>query len=149
MTRFLVPLPHLTATEQFAQRLTPHLRRGDVIALHGNLGAGKTEFARAVLRTLGITGDIPSPTFTLIQTYDTAEFPVAHFDLYRVKNAHELDELGWDDALNDGVVLVEWPEHAAGHMPLDYLSLHFALDEKNNRSCTIEPHGAWIERWQS
>jgi tRNA threonylcarbamoyl adenosine modification protein YjeE len=110
------------------------------------LGAGKTAFARAVLRALGVTGEVPSPTFTLLQTYDTTNFTVYHFDLYRLKNKSELEELGWDDACADGVAIVEWPERAEGHMPDNYLLLKFSMDEENNRFCDLQPFGVWAQR---
>jgi tRNA threonylcarbamoyladenosine biosynthesis protein TsaE len=139
-------LPDMTATEILAARLAPYLRRGDMLTLQGPLGAGKTAFARALLRVLGVEGEVPSPTFTLIQTYDTADFTVHHFDLYRLKSEGELDELGWDDLLSDGVTIVEWPERCHDRLPGDYLLLQFSMDEKNNRFCDLQPFGAWVER---
>ncbi|MDX2028028.1 MAG: tRNA (adenosine(37)-N6)-threonylcarbamoyltransferase complex ATPase subunit type 1 TsaE [Alphaproteobacteria bacterium] len=140
------PLPDLAATDQLAGLVASRLRRGDCVALQGPLGAGKTTFARALLRALGITDDVPSPTFTLLQTYDTADFPIYHFDLYRLKNEDELEEIGWEDALADGVVLVEWPERAETHMPGDRLALHFGADAQGQRWCVPEPCGDWMER---
>lgn len=88
------------------------LHRGDVVLLHGDLGMGKSVFARAVIRAL--SGDdvlaVPSPTFTLIQNYDTEHGVIWHFDLYRVHEPEEVYEIGWEDALAEGIVLVEWPE---------------------------------------
>lgn len=139
-------LPDLAATEKLAREFVPLLRTGDLLALQGPLGTGKTTFARALLQALGVSGDVPSPTFTLLQTYETKRFPVTHFDLYRLKSAAELDELGWDDALTEGVTLVEWPERAADRLPEDRLTLHFALDAKGARSCRIEASGAWRQR---
>ncbi len=121
----LVPLSDLAATEKLAARIAPFLRRGDMVALHGVLGSGKTTFVRALLQALGINDDVPSPTFTLVQNYDTPGLTVYHFDLYRLKSAAELEELGWDDALSDGLVLVEWPKRAENHLPADRLALHF------------------------
>ena len=141
-----VPLPDLASTQALAASLAPHLRVGDVVALTGDLGVGKTEFARALLRALGVSGDVPSPTFTLLQTYEINDLLVSHFDLYRLKAADELDELGWDDALADGVVLVEWPERADGRMPADRLTLHFTLTPDGARQCGIEKHGSWTSR---
>jgi tRNA threonylcarbamoyl adenosine modification protein YjeE len=130
-----------------AKRLAPHLKKGDMVALSGELGAGKTEFARALLHELGAEGDVPSPTFTLLQTYEIGELLVFHFDLYRLKSPAELDELGFDDALADGVALIEWPEHAEGRLPKDRLTLHFALSQTGTRSCVIEKSGIWQERF--
>ncbi len=142
----IVPLPDLAATEALAARLAPLLRAGDAVTLQGDLGAGKTALARALLRSLGVTGDVPSPTFTLVQSYDTARFPVYHFDLYRLKRGDEVEELGWDDALAEGVVLVEWPERAAAFMPRDRLALTLDMDANGQRRATLETHGAWIAR---
>jgi tRNA threonylcarbamoyl adenosine modification protein YjeE len=141
-----IPLPALAATEQLARKIAPLLRSGDMLALAGPLGAGKTSFARMLLRALDIKDEVPSPTFTLVQSYETQKFPVHHFDLYRLKNPGELDELGWDDMQADGVTLVEWPERAAGRMPTDFLMLRFAMNEKGERQCVIESHGLWAQR---
>lgn len=99
------------ATARFAVELAPSLRPGNVVLLRGPLGGGKTVFARALIRSL--TGEkdleVPSPTFTLVQTYDTPKAPIWHFDLYRLKSPEEVYELGWEDAFS-GIALVEWPE---------------------------------------
>lgn len=142
----LVSLPDLAATEKLVLCIAPALQRGDMLALQGPLGAGKTTFARALLHALGVTGEVPSPTFTLLQTYDTRKFPVYHFDLYRLKSAAELEELGWEDARADGLILVEWPERAGNCLPEDRLELHFSADAKEIRMCNIEPHGNWTQR---
>jgi tRNA threonylcarbamoyl adenosine modification protein YjeE len=141
-----IPLPDLTATEHLAARFRFHLRTGDVLALHGDLGSGKTTFARALLRSFGITDEVPSPTFTLVQCYHAHPIEFAHFDLYRLKSENELDELGWDDALASNVVIVEWPEHAAHRLPEHRLSLRFNIDPTGKRACIPEPHGIWVRR---
>ncbi len=139
-------LPDLAATQALAAALAPHLRKGDVVALTGDLGVGKTEFARAVLRALGVSGDVPSPTFTLLQSYESNGLLISHFDLYRLKSADELDELGWDDALADGVVLVEWAERAGERMPANNLTLHFTLEPDGTRRCVTKKNRNWVER---
>jgi tRNA threonylcarbamoyl adenosine modification protein YjeE len=139
-------LPDLAATEDLAKTIAPQLRQGDVIALTGDLGTGKTAFARALLRILGVEDDVPSPTFTLVQTYETSKFLVSHFDLYRLKSADELDELGWDDALTDGVTLVEWPQRARGRVPATRLVLNFTLAPDGTRNCVIEASESWAGR---
>ncbi|MDD4616813.1 MAG: tRNA (adenosine(37)-N6)-threonylcarbamoyltransferase complex ATPase subunit type 1 TsaE [Alphaproteobacteria bacterium] len=139
-------LPDLDATQRLAADIAPHLRQGDVIALSGDLGAGKTEFARALLKHLGVKGDVPSPTFTLLQIYDVSGLHVSHFDLYRLKSPNELDELGWDDALSDGVTLIEWPERAEGRLPRKRLTLVFEVDESGKRGVTVEPGPGWDNR---
>lgn len=99
-------------TARLAARVAAALTPPCVLCLHGNLGAGKTSFSRALIRAL--SGDdalvVPSPTFTLLQTYDTPRGPVWHFDLYRLENPDDVFELGWEDALAAGIVIVEWPE---------------------------------------
>lgn len=105
-----VTLSDETATAALGARIARGLEPGDAVLLKGELGAGKTTLARAILRALGVEGHVPSPTFTLVQAYQADELPVFHYDLYRIEHPRELSELGIDDALEDGVVLVEWPE---------------------------------------
>lgn len=111
-------LPDERATVEFGEDIAAALRPGDVILLEGDLGAGKTTLARAVVRALA--GDpeleVPSPTFTLVQAYAT-RVPVAHVDLYRLASPDEIDELGLDEAAGSGAVIVEWPQRAAGRLP--------------------------------
>ncbi|HVW75303.1 MAG TPA: tRNA (adenosine(37)-N6)-threonylcarbamoyltransferase complex ATPase subunit type 1 TsaE [Rhizomicrobium sp.] len=123
-----IALPDLDATTRLGAAIAGGLARGDAVALWGDLGAGKTTLARAILNALGVTEDVPSPTFTLVQSYDTHP-PVSHYDLYRLKNARELEELGFDDALTDGVVLVEWPERAPEALPPE--ALHVRLSARD------------------
>jgi len=122
------PLPGLDATARLGAGIARGLRRGDAVALWGDLGAGKTTLARAILRALGVVEDVPSPTFTLVQSYPTLP-PVAHFDLYRLKGAREMEELGFDDALAEGAILVEWPERAPEALPFD--ALHVRLGQRD------------------
>ena len=118
-------LPDLAATEALAARLAPLLRHGDAVLLEGPLGAGKSAFARALLRAA--TGDpaleVPSPTFTLVQSYDLPAGPAHHFDLYRLSGPAGLAELGWDEA-REGIVLVEWPERLGLLAPPEALRIH-------------------------
>lgn len=123
-----VPLPDLDATARLGACIAGGLKCGDAVALWGDLGAGKTTLARAILRALGVTDDVPSPTFTLVQNYETQP-RVAHFDLYRLKSAREMEELGFADALTDGAVLVEWPERAPEALPPE--ALHIRLKQEN------------------
>ncbi|MFO1436388.1 MAG: tRNA (adenosine(37)-N6)-threonylcarbamoyltransferase complex ATPase subunit type 1 TsaE [Gammaproteobacteria bacterium] len=101
-------------TEQLGRRLARELRPAMVVFLRGELGAGKTTLVRGVLRALGVSGAVKSPTYTLVELYRTPAFAVHHFDLYRLRDPHELEEMGVRDYLSrDAVVLVEWPERAA------------------------------------
>ncbi len=135
-------LPDLGATALLAARIAPRLRAGDAVALWGDLGAGKTSLAREILRTLGVTEDVPSPTFTLVQNYETPRLAVAHYDLYRLKVARELDELGFREALEDGAVLVEWPQRAPDYLPDETLHLRLSMDGDGRRVKITGP-----ERW--
>jgi len=122
------PLPGLAATAALGARIAALLKVGDAVALAGDLGAGKTTLARAILSSLGVSGMVPSPTFTLVQRYDTPHLSISHYDLYRLKSARELDELGLDEALEQGAALIEWPERAEGRLPLDHLTVELHTD---------------------
>ena len=121
-------LPDLAATRNLGGRIAARLGRGDAVLLQGDLGSGKTTLARAILAALGVDEAVPSPTFTLVQAYETPRLTVSHYDLYRLKRAEELDELGLEEALEDGAALVEWPERAAERLPADALTIHLAAD---------------------
>ena len=137
-------LPDLAATAALAGRIAPLLKAGDAVALWGGLGAGKTTLARDILRALGVTEDVPSPTFTLVQSYETPRLAVAHYDLYRLKAARELEELSFREALEDGAVLVEWPERAPDYLPVDALHLRLSLEGETRRVKITGP-----QRWAS
>lgn len=123
-----VALPDLAATERLAARLAGLLRPGMAVLLEGPLGAGKSAFCRAVLRSLaGDPGlEVPSPTFTLVQSYDTARGAAHHLDLWRLAGPEGLDELGWDDLLRD-IVLVEWPDRLGPHVPGGALGVRLSI----------------------
>lgn len=111
-------------TTRFAQQLAVHLSPGDVILLSGPVGAGKTHFARALIQSiLPSPEDIPSPTFTLIQSYDTRLGPLWHTDLYRISTDMEIDELGLEQAFEEAICLVEWPDRLGLLTPLDALTI--------------------------
>jgi tRNA threonylcarbamoyl adenosine modification protein YjeE len=138
-----VSLPDLDATARLGAGIAAGLRPGDAVALWGDLGAGKTTLARAILKSLGVTDEVPSPTFTLVQSYDTVP-KVAHFDLYRLKRAREIEELGLEDALLDGAVLVEWPERAPEALPPDALHVRLGQSEGLRNARLTGP-----ARWES
>ena len=126
---FTLTLPDEKATERFAADIAASLEPGDLVTLSGDLGAGKTTFARALIRTLADDDsiEVPSPTFTLVQIYELPRFTLVHADLYRVTNAAELAELGFDDLPDGAVVLMEWPDRAAGSLPADRFDIAFAV----------------------
>jgi tRNA threonylcarbamoyl adenosine modification protein YjeE len=126
---FTVTLPDEKATQRFVTDIAAALEPGDLVTLSGDLGAGKTTFARALIRTLAgdDTIEVPSPTFTLIQSYELPRFTLVHADLYRLSGAAELAELGFDDLPDGAVVLMEWPDRAAGFLPPDRLDITFTL----------------------
>ncbi len=137
------------ATAALAADLAPHLRPGDVIALNGPLGAGKTTLARLLITALaGRPMEVPSPTFTLVQAYDVPAGTVWHFDLYRLGTPDEVLELDWDDAVADGIVLVEWPDRLGPLIPghrLD-IDLRFGDQSGDDRSALLTGHGGWAQR---
>lgn len=122
----LLPLSDLAATHALASTIATLLRPGDAVLLEGPLGAGKTEFARALLRASAADPalEVPSPTYTLVQEYRTPVGPIAHFDLWRLDGPADLAELGWDEA-RQGVVLVEWPDRLGAFRPADALTISF------------------------
>lgn len=121
-------LPDAEATARLAREVALFARAGDLIALSGDLGAGKTTFARAFIRALANNEatEVPSPTFTLVQTYDETRIRVLHCDLYRVSSPDGTEELGLEDALADSIVLVEWPENAGDTLPRSRLDISFS-----------------------
>ncbi|MFE0016236.1 tRNA (adenosine(37)-N6)-threonylcarbamoyltransferase complex ATPase subunit type 1 TsaE [Mesorhizobium sp. NPDC059054] len=133
------------ATMRLGEDLAMALRPGDVLALHGDLGAGKSTLARALIRALADDGalDVPSPTFTLVQSYDT-RVPVHHFDLYRLSSADELEELGFPDVLKDGAALIEWPERA-DRLPDTTITVEL-VHQDEGRSVRVLGEGAGYER---
>jgi len=148
---FSVVLPNERATRQLAIDLGSILLPGDLVTLSGDLGAGKTAFARALIRDLAGDEalDVPSPTFTLVQTYALPRFTVVHADLYRVTHTGELAELGVDEAAENAVVLLEWPDRAAEALPADRLDVAFTLAPNlgpNQRNVELTGHGAFAPR---
>ncbi len=136
------------ATVEAGARLAGALRTSDVVTLSGDLGAGKTTFARGLLEALGLDGEAPSPSYALVLPYNAPplRLPVWHVDLYRLDGPEALPELGLDDVLSDGVLLVEWPERAGGAWP-DALAIHIAVDEANARVLTAQVPPSWTQRW--
>jgi len=129
-----------TETEKIAAALACELGSNDVLLLRGDLGAGKTVFARSLIRTLTGQSDleVPSPTFTLVQTYETKAGSLWHFDLYRLKEADEVYELGWEEALSEGMVLVEWPERLGALTPARCLDISISTVENKDQQRNIK-----------
>lgn len=128
-----------------AHGLAAALRAGDVVALSGDLGAGKTTFARGLLRGLGWAGEVPSPSFTLVQTYPT-DPPLWHVDLYRLDTPDETDALGLDDGWDNAVVVIEWPERLGDRLPTDVLRLRL-VGTGATRTLTWDAPPSWEGRW--
>lgn len=110
-------------TASFGKALSKVAQIGDVFALYGTLGMGKSVLARAFIQAVSNQEEVPSPTFTLLQTYEGQDFDVYHFDLYRIKQAEEIFEIGIEDAIYGGVSLIEWPEKMGGYLPLDIIKI--------------------------
>ena len=143
----VVDLPDEAATAAFAARVSALAAAGDVIALKGDLGAGKTSFARAFIRSRGAVEEVPSPTFTLVQVYELAGAAIWHFDLYRLKSAEEAWELGIEDAFSEGISLIEWPERLGSLLPRYRLEITFHYgDLPDARRAALDGGGDWPER---
>lgn len=136
----------LARLDVFASRLALILKAGDVVTLSGPLGAGKTTLARALVAHLDGDGEVPSPTFALMQRYETDRLILNHCDFYRLQDG-EVDELGLDDALAEGTLLIEWPERAADWLPSDRLDIAIAETESpQTRVLVLTGHGTWVAR---
>jgi tRNA threonylcarbamoyladenosine biosynthesis protein TsaE len=120
-----------------------------VLALYGDLGAGKTTLARGLLRGLGFEGDVASPTFPIVIAYDPPDtrLPLAHVDLYRIEDPDEIGELALDEALEDGALVVEWPEQLGARLWRHALKLRIERDGEGGRALTAQVPPAWGERW--
>jgi len=132
-------------------RLAALARPGDVIALSGPLGAGKTSIARGLLSALGLQVEAPSPSYAIVQPYEPPEIriPVLHVDLYRIEHPEEIEELGLDEARGDGLLVVEWPERIGETMWRDALWLTLVVMPDGARALTARVPEAWKERWSS
>ena len=137
-------------TVQIAEIVASVARCGDIIGLSGELGCGKTAFARGFIRALaGADQEVPSPTFTLLQIYDTESAPIFHFDLYRLETPSEVWELGFDEAPAEGIVLVEWPERLGPLVPADRLAITISMPAgagETERRIAIAAGASWSGR---
>lgn len=140
------PLPDLAAMVAFGNRIAAKLEPGDVVALSGGLGAGKTTLARAIIASLGHEGEVPSPTFTIVETYDHLRVPLVHADFYRLERPSEAEEIGLDDYRHGAALIAEWPDHAGGfeHEPT---CLSITLENVGEgRQAIVKPGKAWQSR---
>lgn len=133
---------HITSSEAETAAIASILARsagaGDIFALRGDLGAGKSVFARGFIHALLGPIEVPSPTFTLVQQYETAGAPLYHFDLYRLESPDEVLELGWDEAMQEGVCLIEWPERAGALLPPRAITIAIATQPDESRRIDID-----------
>ena len=145
----MLMLENVDATLDIGRRLGASLRAGDKISLTGTLGAGKTTMARGILEGLGYNGEVPSPTFAIVQPYEPPEtrIPVAHVDLYRIEDPEEIPELGLDEMLIDGAMIVEWPDRLPDSFWDDALKLGLEITGEGNRRLTWHAGSAWNDRW--
>ncbi len=148
-------LPDDEATNRLAQKLAAEFKPGDLVTLTGDLGAGKTTFARALIRALTRNPvlEVPSPTYTLLQTYDGDGFRIVHADLYRVADVSELVELGWEDAAENAIVLCEWAEKAGEALAADRLDVALSIPPGGQgRTVTLTAQGRFaqrLDRWRA
>jgi tRNA threonylcarbamoyladenosine biosynthesis protein TsaE len=143
-----VVLPDLAATQAYGARIAAALRPGDVIALSGGLGAGKTTLARAIIAALGHSGEVPSPTFAILEPYEAPplRLPLVHADFYRLEDPSEVEELGLDDYREGAALLAEWPEQAGGFAN-EPACLSIRLEPADTgRIAIVEPGADWLGR---
>ncbi len=146
----LLTLHSLEETKNFAHKLAKLLIQGDVIALTGELGSGKTTLAQYIIKYLcGEEAEVISPTFNLVQLYPALKFTIWHFDLYRLKSAEEIIELGLDEAVDSGVSIIEWPQIAENLLPKEKLLINLACGTNNERVVSLECSGKWGNIWKS
>lgn len=145
----MIVLRSAEATLAFGRSLGTILQIGDVVALDGPLGAGKTLFTRGMLAGLGYMGDVPSPTFPIVIPYDppAVRLPLTHADLYRIDDVAALHELGLEDARADGALVVEWPERLGAQAWDDMLVLSLEVLPDGARRLTAQVPPAWDDRW--
>jgi N-acetylmuramate 1-kinase len=150
-TTWVIDLPDIQSTERFARELAAEIGPNTLMTLTGDLGSGKTTFARALIRQLA--GDpeleVPSPTFTLMQLYDAPSFKIVHCDLYRIGSVDELAELGWDEASDGALVLVEWADRAGNALGPDRIDVGFILEPEEgpeHRVAVVTGYGSWSQR---
>ena len=148
MTQISRFLPDEAAAAAFGRALAQALRAGDIVLLEGDLGAGKTTLARGLIAAFCQTNEAPSPTFTLVETYDGQNPPLWHFDLYRLEKAEDVWELGLEDALDNSVCLIEWPDRISGLLPAGALRLRLKIEE-DGRTLACDADENWRRRLEA
>ena len=129
-------------TRALGEKLAGRLQPGDVLLLEGDLGAGKSELTRGIAKGLGVTETVTSPSFTILNVYESGRFPLYHFDWYRLESSEELYELGMDEYLGGiGIALVEWPEQCPDAVPENCLRIRITATGENSRQIEAEPCG--------
>lgn len=137
----------LGETKDLAKEFAKILQGHDVVTFKGNLGAGKTTFIKFIIQSiLGKQVAVTSPTFNLVQIYESFKFPIWHFDMYRLKDSDEVFEIGYEEALTQALSLIEWPERIQEFLPKDRLDVIINLNKSNIRTIEFVPHGTWKNR---
>ncbi len=136
----IIKVNSLLDTVELAKKIAPKLKRGDILLLTGDLGAGKTTFTKSLCQSLGVTDNVTSPTFALLNEYNSGVMPVRHFDLYRVESILEAMEFGFDEYIknNDGLVIIEWPEVVQSLLPSDTINITIRHLGENEREFCVE-----------
>lgn len=133
-------------TRAFGTLLANRLQAGDVLLLTGDLGAGKSELTRGIAKGLGVTETVTSPTFTILNVYESGKIPLYHFDWYRLQDSDELYDMGMDEYLGgDGIAVVEWPERCEDAIPEKHLMIRIDTIDENTRKITLQPQGGFRE----
>lgn len=145
MNQLKITLKTLKDTQKLGSVLGNVLTSGDIVRLQGSLGAGKTELARALIQDICGPVEVPSPTFTLVETYEGPHFPIWHFDLYRLNTPEEIWELGFEDAIEGGVCLIEWPQKAGNLVPPEALTVEMIVDG-GNRTVAFAGNDKWHQQ---
>lgn len=149
MTNFTFKSNNELATKQFAKKLAANLKKGDIIVLSGELGSGKTKFTEGLLEYWNLQDEISSPTFTIVNEYNTSSSPIYHFDVYRLENEDEFLAIGGEEYFEKGICIIEWGEMIESLLPKEYIKISFSKDESNEniRNLTIITFGEKFDNY--